>query len=131
MQKPHILVVDDEEDVRDRLANYISRRVNCSVEKAGSGEEALEKLKKHNFDLVLLDIKMPGLSGIDVMYEAAKFTPQTKFLAISAYDSHEVASQALKAGAIDFIPKPHTSEGVGLKVKDILIEMGKYEPRKH
>ncbi|MBM3246910.1 MAG: response regulator, partial [Candidatus Omnitrophica bacterium] len=100
--KPKILVVDDEDDVVERLASIILRRFNCLVEKANDGAEALDKLKKDAFDVVLLDIKMPGLSGIDVIKEAVKFTPHTKILAISAYDSHEVADEALGAGALDF-----------------------------
>ncbi len=130
MPKAKILVVDDEADARDYLSNIIFRKFNCSIEKAASGEEALLKLKKDKFDLVVLDIKMPGLSGIDVMRQSAKFSPQTKFLAISAYDSDEVANQALKAGAVDFIPKPHTMETLELKLKGVLNKIGKYEPKK-
>lgn len=130
MQIPKILIVDDERDVRVRLGNLISRRINCIVEKASNGKKALEKLKKDNFDLVFLDIKMPGLSGIDVVREAIKFTPQTKFLAITAYDSCEIADEVLKAGAVDYIHKPLTIEGMERRVKEILIQMGKYEPKK-
>ncbi|MBI4706916.1 MAG: response regulator [Candidatus Omnitrophica bacterium] len=129
MLKPKILVVDDELDVLDRLANIVSRHFLCEVKKASSGEDALILLKKESFDLVLLDIKMPGLSGIDVINEAIKFTPQTKFLAISGYDSDEVASAALKAGAVDFIPKPQTSKAIQLKIKEILSQLGKYEAK--
>ena len=120
MPEIKILVVDDEEDVRESLGNFLARRIDCVLEKAASGEEALNKLKNGNFDLVLLDIKMPGLSGIDVMKEAAKLCPQTKFLAISGYDSDEVADEALKAGAADFVTKPQTLAAILLKVKDIL-----------
>jgi len=120
MPEVKILVVDDEEDVRESLGNFLSRRIDCTLEKAASGEEALKKLKGDKFDLVLLDIKMPGLSGIDVMKETAKFSPQTKFLAISGYDSDEVADEALKAGATDFITKPQTPATILLKVKSIL-----------
>jgi len=127
--KPKILLVDDEVDVVERLANIILRRINCVVEKASDGRQALEKLKKDTFDLVLLDIKMPGLSGIDVIKEAVKFTPQTKILAISAYDSQDVADSALKAGAIDFIHKPLTKEAIELKLKQILSQIGKYQPK--
>lgn len=129
MKKPHILIVDDEEDVRERLENILLNRIDCKVEKACDGKEALCKLKTKFFDLVVLDIKMPGLSGIDVINEAVKFTPKTRILAISAYDSQEIADQALKAGATDFIHKPQTSEGIGLKVKDILTKLKKYKPR--
>jgi len=127
--KPRILVVDDEVDVVERLSNIILRRFSCIVEKAHSGKAAMEKLKEHTFDLVLLDIKMPGLSGIDVIKEAVKFTPQTKILAISAYDSDEVASEALKAGAFDFLPKPLSKEAIELKLKQILTQIGKYQPQ--
>lgn len=130
LMKPKILIVDDEEDVVQSLSKFVSRRFNCEVEKAGSGEEALRKLRKESFDLTIIDIKMPGLSGIDVMREALKFTPETKFLAISGYDSQEIAAQALKAGAVDFIPKPQTVEGIELKVKAILTKMGKYNPKR-
>lgn len=129
MQKPRILVVDDEEDVRERLTNFIFRRFICDVDKASNGSEALEKLRKDKFDLVILDIKMPGLSGIDVIKEAVKFTPETKILAISGYDSHEVADGALGAGAIDFIHKPQTIEGIELKIKGILTQIGKYSAK--
>jgi len=126
--KPKILIVDDEKDVVERLASIISRRFDCFVEKAGDGRQALEKIQRDTFDLVLLDIKMPGLSGIDVIKEAVKLTPQVKILAISGYDSEEVAGQALKAGAFDFIPKPLTKEAIELKLKQILTNIGKYQP---
>lgn len=127
--KPKILLVDDETDVVERLANIILRRFNSIVEKAYDGKEALGKLKGDTFDLVLLDIKMPGLSGIDVIKEAVKFTPQTKIIAISGYDSKEVADEALKAGAFDFLPKPLTKEAIELKLKHVLTQIGKYQPK--
>ena len=129
MPEAKILVVDDEEDVRERLGNFLARRIDCLLEKAASGEEAIKKLKKDNFDLVLLDIRMPGLSGIDVMKEAVKICPQTKFLAISGYDSDEIADETLKAGAVDFITKPQTPAAILLKVKDILSKLGKYKEK--
>jgi len=130
IEKPKILVVDDEEDVRIRLTNLISRHFSCEVDKAANGQEALQKLKDNKFDLAVMDIKMPGLSGIDVIKEAVKFSPQTQFLAISGYDSSEVANEALRAGAADFIHKPQTVEGIERKVRDILKRIGKYEPKR-
>jgi YesN/AraC family two-component response regulator len=126
MAQVKILIVDDEEDVLERLAKLVARRFKCEVEQASNGTIALEKLKKEKFDVMMLDIKMPGLSGIDVIREAAKFTPETKILAISGYDSQEVAEEALKAGAVDFLHKPQTPDAIELKLKDILIKMGKY-----
>lgn len=128
--KPRILVVDDEEEVRNPLSNLIARRFNSDVDKAANGQEALEKLKAAKFDVVVLDIRMPGLSGIDVIKEAMKFTPETKFLAVSAYDSSDIADEAMRAGAVDFIHKPQTIEGIERKVKDILKKIGKYSPKR-
>jgi len=130
IQKPKILVVDDEEEVRLHLGNLIARHFNCEVDRAANGQEALDKLRTNKFDVVVLDIKMPGLSGIDVIREAVKFTPETKFLAVSAYDSADVANEALKAGAVDFVHKPQTIVGIERKVKDILKKIGKYAPKR-
>ena len=120
VKKPKILVVDDEEGARLHLGSLIARHFNCEVERAANGQEALDKLKADKFDLAVLDIRMPGLSGIDVIKEAVKFTPVTKFLAVSAYDSNDVVDEALRAGSIDFVHKPMTVEGIERKVKDIL-----------
>ena len=128
-QKPRILIVDDEEDVRVRLGSLISRRFACDIDTASGGQDALNMLRAGNIDAVILDIKMPGLSGIDVIKEAKKFTPKTKILAISAYDSEDVADEALKAGVVDFIHKPHTIEGIERKLKAILKSIGKYSPK--
>lgn len=130
IQKPKILVVDDEEEMRTHLGNLIARHFSCEVDRAASGQEALDKLKTNKFDLVVLDIKMPGLSGIDVIREAVEFTPDTKFLAVSAYDSTDVADEALRVGAVDFVHKPQTIEGIERKVKDILKKIGKYSPKR-
>ncbi len=129
IQWPKILIVDDEEEVCMRMAKLISRHFSCETDTAFNGQEALEKLKNAKFDLAILDVKMPGLSGIDVIREAMKFTPQTQFLAVSAYDSHDIADEAVKAGAIDFIHKPQTVESIERKVRDILKKIGKYEPK--
>jgi two-component system response regulator (stage 0 sporulation protein F) len=128
--EPKILVVDDEQEVCEKMAELISRHFVSNVDTALNGREALDKLRKDKFDLVVLDIRMPGLSGIDVIKEAVKFTPETKILAVSAYDSQEVANEAIKYGAIDFIHKPQTVAGIERKVKDVLKKIGKYQPRK-
>lgn len=130
IEEPRILVVDDEAEVCERMAELISRHFTCKVDTALNGREALDKLKKVKTDLVVLDIRMPGLSGIDVIKEAVKFTPETKILAVSAYDSQDVANEALKYGAVDFIHKPQTAAGIERKVRDILKKIGKYSPKK-
>ena len=123
-----ILVADDEPQV----ARLIASRLMANKYEVIVAHDALYAVKKaveEAPDLIILDIKMPGLSGIDVMKETAKFSPQTKFLAISGYDSDEVADAAFKAGAVDFITKPQTPAAILLKVKDILTKSGKYAPK--
>lgn len=121
MSKYRILVVDDERDVTDNLSKLLARKFDSEVQKAYNGQEALDKIKAASFDLVILDIKMPGLSGIDVIKEARKIQPAIKILSISAYDSKEVADEALKAGALDYVHKqPHLAETIASKIKDVL-----------
>ena len=120
MQKPNILIVDDEIDVRERLQSFITRRIDCGIVTASDGAEAIEKIKNNSFDLMLLDMKMPGLDGIDVIKNTAVSSPHTKILVISAYDSKEIADQAIKAGARDYITKPYTADEIVIKVQDIL-----------
>lgn len=129
INKPKIMIVDDEKDILEYITKLIVKRFVCDTDTAASGEEALDKLKKDKFDLVILDIKMPGLSGIDVIKEAVKLSPETKFLVVSAYDSDEIAGEALRVGAADFISKSQTVEGIERKVKDILKKIGKYSPK--
>ena len=120
MAKLKILIVDDENEIRDYLKNFIQKKIECVVEDAADAISALEKLKNSNFDLALVDVKMPGLSGIDLIKKAIKFTPNTKFLVMSGYDSYEVAHTALEVGAVDFISKPQTPQAILAKIKDVL-----------
>ncbi len=125
MAKPKLLIIDDEAEVRKCLKAYLSKKVACTIQTASDGKKALEKMKKTRFDVALVDIKMAGLSGIDVIREAAKVSAQTKMLVISAYDSQDIADVALKTGALDYIPKSYSLEQVGVKVKRALAEAGK------
>lgn len=120
MTKLKILIVDDENEIRDYLKRFLLKKIECIVEDAADALAALEKLKNTSFDLALVDIKMPGLSGIDLIKKAIKFTPATKFLVMSGYDSYEVAHTALEIGAADFISKPQTPQAVLAKIKDVL-----------
>lgn len=128
MEKAKILIVDDERDIMESTRRFISKKIDCVIEEAADSATALEKINQNDFDLVLLDIKMPGLSGIDVLRKVVGLKPQTKFLVISGYDSDEIASQVLKFGAVDFLSKPQTRQAIELKVEEILISIGKYVP---
>jgi len=130
MERPKILIVDDQQDVRDLLVNFISCKIDCEIKTAGDGQSALQQLRAEDFDLILMDIKMPGLSGIDLIKEAIKISPTSKIIVISAYDSQNVASEAMRVGAHDYILKSQSPREIELKLQHILSEMGKYIPRK-
>jgi YesN/AraC family two-component response regulator len=120
MAKYRILIVDDELEVRKTLSAFLSKKFDCTITTASDGAKAIEKVSSGKFDLMLVDIKMPGLSGIDVMKEVSRRAPGTKMLVISAYDSDDVADSALKAGASDYVPKSYTLAQIGIKVKSLL-----------
>ena len=103
-EKPELLIVDDEFNTREALARYLGRRF--SVTAAADGAEAIEALKKRNFDLVLTDLRMPEVDGMGVLDAArAKAEPPLCIL-LTAYGSIGDAVAAVKHGAFDFIPKP-------------------------
>lgn len=122
-----ILIADDEEDVRSSLKRILTRRFECDVFEAASGEEALDYLKKDKFDLVLLDIKMPGISGMDVIKEKKKLKYQPVIWVITGFDSEEIAREVIKEGADEYIPKPFSTRLLDTKVRNFLAQIGKYK----
>ncbi|GEM_PF-905434 len=125
MQKPSILIVDDEEQARKNLKNFISPRYTCDIEEAGDGQEAIEKVKKMMPDIVLLDIRMPGMSGIDVIGEVSQISPYSRILVISAWTDQDVVQKAMKLGAFDYIGKPLVLEEFEEKFDSALVSMGR------
>lgn len=113
----HILVVDDEKAVRDSLEDILELE-DYGVDAVATGEEALETINEQDYDLMLLDIKMPGISGIEVMRQARRQAPQTKIIILTGHGSLESAIEALRSGASDYILKPYDSE-------DILASIGR------
>lgn len=100
-----ILIVDDEFVVRDSLYNWF-REDGFQVEAAENAHEALKKMQKSEFDIALLDIKMPGIDGIELQKRIKKIAPEMIIIIITAYASVSTAVQALKEGAFDYITKP-------------------------
>lgn len=106
-----ILVVDDEAAVRLSLSKALSLEGYYVVE-AASGEEALARLRETLFDLVLVDLKMPGVDGLQVMQEAKELSPSTVVIMLTAYGTVESATSALRQGAHDYLLKPCSVEAV-------------------
>ncbi len=104
-----ILVIDDEESMRDSCRQALARKAS-RVEVAGDGQTGLDILAKESFDLVLLDLKMPGLSGMEVLEEIKQAYPEIVVVVITGYATVESAVEAMKRGAYDFLPKPFTPE---------------------
>ena len=100
-----ILVVDDEQSMREFLEILLSKE-GYKVSLASSGEEACKILGKKKFDLLITDIKMSDVNGIDVLKEAKALSPESVVVMISAFATAETAVEAMREGAYDYIPKP-------------------------
>src|SRR5512135_2784728 len=103
--KANLLVVDDELIVRQSLKHWFEED-GYSVETAESGEEALHMFEKGKYDIMLVDMKMPGISGLDLLTKVKKFDDCVIVILITAFASVPSAIKALKEGAYDYITKP-------------------------
>lgn len=122
-----ILVTDDEDGMRlgvqRALKKYIAsfHDLDCNVsydlDLAASGEEAVEKLSTNQYDLLLLDYKLPGMNGIEVLSEATKLQPDLLVVMMTAYASLDIAVSATKKGAFDFLAKPFTPQELRATVR--------------
>jgi two-component system response regulator AtoC len=100
-----VLIVDDDESLRDSLALVLGAE-GFDVAVAASGEEALDRLEACAPDLVLCDLRMPGLTGLDLVPELARRRPEATLILMSAYASDELALEAMRRGAYDYLAKP-------------------------
>ena len=104
-ESPHILIVDDEQTLRHTLSGLF-RRMGYRTTEAASGEEALEHIARQVFDVVLLDLKMPGMDGTEVLKAARPLAPDTVFIILTAYGTLDSAIVAIRYGAFDYLLKP-------------------------
>jgi DNA-binding NtrC family response regulator len=111
----NILIVDDEEVLQDVLT-VLLRREGLSTVSALSGEEGLEILEREEVDLVLLDLMLPGMHGMQVLREIRRRWPEMVVVVITAYSSIETAIEAMREGAFHYIPKPFKNEEVLLTI---------------
>jgi two-component system response regulator PilR (NtrC family) len=107
--KKHILVVDDELSMRE-LLEYILLKEGYEVSTAENGQTAVKMLKQNAYDLLLCDIRLGDLSGLDVLRASKAKNPNTTVVLISAYASTETAVEAMNEGAYDYVPKPFDNE---------------------
>ena len=117
--KMNIMVVDDEEIVRESLFHWFNR-AGHRVETSASGSEALVKLEKSSFDLMFVDIKMPGMDGVELLEKVKTEFPETIVVIITAYGSIESAVRAMKLGAADYLLKPFKPNFLSLVMEKIV-----------
>ncbi|HHN64548.1 MAG TPA: sigma-54-dependent Fis family transcriptional regulator [Nitrospirae bacterium] len=115
----HILVVDDERDIC-RALEFLLSREGYKVSTAYSGDDALKKFKEYRFDLVLTDLKMEGMSGIELLEKIKEIDPSTIVIIMTAYASVDSAVEAMKKGAADYIVKPFVNDDVKMTIRRLL-----------
>ena len=115
---PRILIVDDEFEITEILSDLLSDEYSCL--KAGSAEEALARLRESQFELVISDITMPGMSGLDMIPHVKAIAPNTVVVMISGMQTVESAIGALRLGAFDYLMKPFDLRQVEAVVKRAL-----------
>ena len=126
-KKPLILVIDDEESMRDSCTQILTKD-GYRAETAQDGTIGLEKIKEIQPDLVLIDLKMPGVGGMEVLKKTKDFDPNIIAVVITGYATVDSAVEAMKIGAYDFLPKPFTPEELriiirrGLERRKLLLE---------
>lgn len=113
-----ILIVDDNRELRDILEEYLKGK-DSQVESACNGKEALEKHGKDPFDLIVTDLNMPELTGMELIRTIKKDNDDTEFIIITGYASMDTAVEAVKIGAFDYIVKPFRMEELQVVVKNV------------
>ncbi len=116
-----ILIVDDEEVVRlSHLRSLVS--TNCNAQIAAGGTEALRVMEQHSFDVILLDLRMPDLDGMDVLKIIKERWPESEVVVITGYPSIESAKEALRLGANNYLVKPVGPDDVIKAANDAMIQ---------
>ena len=119
MTEPAVLIIDDEEGIRESLSGIFEDE-GYTVFTASSGEEALKVLKEQSPDLIMLDVWLPGIDGIQTLKEIKNMKPDLPVIIISGHGNIELAVKATKTGAYDFLEKPLSLERVLLAAKRAL-----------
>jgi len=104
--KPRLLIVDDEIDMLRLLKRSLSQHLGCEIETVLSGEEASSLVEQKPFDLALVDIRMPGMNGIELLEQIKQLDQWLTVVMMTAHGAIDIAVESIKKGAYDFIAKP-------------------------
>lgn len=124
----HVLLVDDEESFRTTLGKRLAKR-GMIVEQAGSGEEALKKLTGFKADVILLDVKMPGMDGLTALHKIKCDWPLVEVIMLTGHASMEIAIRGMELGAFDYMMKPAELEELLYKLEDASIRKKHHEDK--
>lgn len=119
MDAKPVLIVDDEKNIRLTLSQSLAA-LDLTTETAVNGEEALAKLDRADFGLMLLDLKMPGMDGMEVLRRVCEKRPDIRVIIITAHGTIESAVEAMKLGAVDFLQKPFSAREIRELVRRVL-----------
>jgi len=119
MRDKPILIVDDEKNIRLTLSTSLEA-LGVETDSAEDGKEALVKLREKEFGLILLDIRMPGVDGMEVLRQVRESRPDIRIIILTAYGTIELAVEAMKLGAVDFIQKPFVPEQIRERVARVM-----------
>ena len=115
-KKPKVMIADDEERLRITLGRMLTTR-GLDVATFASGQEAVEKLKSDSFDVVLLDLRMPGMSGLETLARIKEVDPSVEVILLTGHASVEAAREATKLGVYDYLLKPCPVEEIILRIE--------------
>lgn len=119
MKMNSVLIVDDEKNIRLTLCQALEV-LSVETDTAADGEEALTRLKEKEFGLILLDLRMPGMEGMQVLRRVREIRPDIRVIILTAYGTVESAVEAMKLGAVDFIQKPFSAEEIRALVSRVM-----------
>jgi DNA-binding NtrC family response regulator len=119
MKDKPILIVDDEKNIRLTLSRSLEV-LGVETDSAEDGKEALVKLEEKEFGLILLDLRMPGVDGMEVLRQVRESRPDIRIIILTAYGTIELAVEAMKLGAVDFIQKPFVPEQIRERVARVM-----------
>lgn len=125
MTRAHILVVDDEPLLREIFAEYLRER-GFAIDGAGDAFEGMEKASTFPYDLVFLDIKMPGMDGVEALERLKEMLPEARFVLMTGYwdQTRYLQEQAEKIGIYRLLEKPFEMEQISMLVEEVLAEDG-------